>query len=194
MLNIGSNPALIERVIKLALRGPDFIKENLKAWIESFGHNVDQLMKSEPSTPASKAEVMELVEPILKSAAELASYAQIADIYLFGKKLTPENIVYAFYIGSRLSISREREPTNDERNRIWERTLKLARSSKIGAEHWKELKSRGPYGESDWLAPIKEKARKKFETFLNQKKRVEVMAERSFKSLISQFDEEEQNP
>lgn len=185
LLNTSSDTAVIERAFKLALRDPGPVRDGLKAWLESQGVDVDALMSGESTTPTSKPEVMELAEPALKKGAEMATLAQIVDIYLFGKARTPENIVYAFYIGIRFAVARERKPTKVESKWIWEIALWIAKTSKIGALHWKELESRGPFDLKDWIADRKADARKKYETFLRQKKRAEATAEKAFQSLMS---------
>jgi hypothetical protein len=194
LLNASADTTVIERALKLALRGPDLIRDALQTWLPEHGVNIDALMAEEPTTKASKAEVMELVEPFLKRGSEMAVFAQIADIYLFGKERTPENIVYAFYIGTRFAIAREREPSNDEKKRIWEIALFLAQTSNIGAPYWADLESKGPVYLKDWIDERKEDARKKYETFLRQKKKAERTAEEAFKSLLSvMFGEDEES-
>lgn len=194
LLNAGSDKAMIERAFKLALRGPDLLRDALKAWALSQGEDVDRLMSGEPTAPATRTEVKELVGPYLKKGAEMAAFAQIADIYLFDKGRTPENIVYAFYIGTRFVISKEREPTNEEAKRIWEITLWIAQSSKIGKPHWEELERQGPVYLKDWVNKRKEDARKKYVTFLSQKKRAEATAENALDFLVTDIfgDEEDQ--
>lgn len=193
LLSAGSDRATIERAFKLALRGPDLLSDFLRAWAVSQGEDVDRLMSGEPTTPATRAEVKELVEPFLKKGAEMVAFAQIADIYLFDKERTPENIVYAFYTGTRFVIAREREPTNEEAKRIWEITLWIAKNSKIGKTHWEELERQGPAYLKGWIDRRKEDARKKYVTFLSQKKRAEATAEEAFDSLITDMfgDQEE---
>lgn len=194
LLNASADTTIIERALKLALRGPDLVRDALNTWLPAHGVNVDALMAEEPATKASKAEVMEFVEPFLKRASEMAVFAQIADIYLFGKERTPENIVYAFYIGTRFVITREREPTSDEKKRIWEIALFLAQTSNIGAPYWADLESKGPVYLKDWIDERKEDARKKYETFLRQKKKAEGTAEKAFKSLMSVMFGEDEEP
>lgn len=184
LLNAGADQTAIERGIKLALRSSDLIGSALKAWLASRGVNVDELMAGEPTNPTSKAEVIEFVGPFLERGAEMATLAQIADIYLFGKERTPENIVYAFYIGTRFVRTREREPTAEEAKDIWDVALWVARNSNIGARQWKELESKGPIYLKDWIDERKEDARKRYETFLNQKKRAEATAEKALNSLM----------
>lgn len=185
LISSGYDTQTIDRAIKLALRGPDPIKAWLRGWLESQGQNVDLLLSGEPTACGSEAEVRELVEPALKRGAEIASIAQIVDIYLFRKDPNPDNIVYAFYIGARLFIARERKPTKDESKRIWKIALEIAKISKIGAPHWKELEDKSPTALNDWLAGIKENARKRFRTFLSQKKAAETSAESAIRSLMS---------
>jgi len=191
MLNAGLEKSVIERTFKLALRGPDLIKNGLTTFLEPQGFNISELMLGEPTSPASQSEVRDLVEPFLKKGAEMTVLGQIADIYLFEKGRTPEDIVYAFYIGTRYALVRERKPTKEESKHIWEIALWIAQNSKIGAPYWKELESRGEVYLKDWLDLRKDTARKRFETFLKQKVRAELGAENALKSIMLQvFDDE----
>ena len=195
LLNAGADKSAIERALKLGLRSPDLIRDALMAFLLSQGANVDDLMAGEPTTPTAKSEVVEFVEPFLKRGAEMAAFAQIADIYLFGKDRTPENIVYAFYIGTRFVRTKDREPTKEEAKDIWETTLWISQNSKIGEIQWKELESKGPVYLKDWIDERKVDARKRYETFLIQKKRAEAIAEEALKKLMSDmFGNGEEKP
>lgn len=194
LLNAGTDKAVIERAFKLGLRGPDLIKSGLRFWLESQGVDIDAFMNGEPIDPASQAEVKEMVEPALKRAAEMAAFAQIADLYIFGKAPTPKSLLYAFYIGTRFALVRERKPTKGESKLIWEIALWITQNSKIGAPHWRKLESRGEVYLKDWIQKRKDDARKKYETFLNQKRRAEATAEESLTSLVSDIFGSEEAP
>ena len=185
LITSGQDARVIEQAMKLALRTPDPIGGWLKAWLESQGQNVHLLLSGAPPTETSQAEVRELIEPALRRGAEIVTLAQIADIYLFDRDLTPDNIVYAFYIGTRFAITRERRPTKKESQLIWDITLRIARASKIGAPRWTELESQSPTALKDWLYILKENARKRYETFLAQKKRAEESANNALSLILS---------
>jgi hypothetical protein len=193
MLKWAANPPAIGHGIMLALRDAD-LKEELRPWLASHVENIDSLMEGEPTTPPSKAEVRAFVEPFLRAGAETAVYAQIADLYLLRKERTPENLVYAFYNGARFFIAGEREPTDEEKKRIWEIALRLARTSKLGAPLWKELEDKGPVYLKDWIDERKEVARKRYETFLSQMKRATATADEAFKFLMSDMFGDEPEP
>jgi hypothetical protein len=185
MFDAMSNSEMPKRVAKLLLRGPDLIKNNLRTFLESQGENVHQLMSGEPTTPTSEAEVREFAEPLLKKGIEAANFARMVDIYLFRKDPTPESVFFTFYILIRFAVARERKPTPDEIKLIWNIAETLTRTSNIGAPHWSKLKEQGPHALKDWLRPIKESARKKYETFLTRKKRHDASAERIFGAITS---------
>lgn len=192
LLNAGTDKAVIERALKSGLRGPDLIKDWLRFWLETQGVDIGAFMSGEPTDPAARAEVKELVTPALKKAAEMAAFAQMADIYLFGKEPTPKRLLYAFYIGTRFTLVRERAPTKRESKLIWEIALWITQNSKIGAPHWRKLESQGEVYLKDWIQKRKDDARKKYETFLNQKRRAVASAEESLTSLMSgMFGDEE---
>lgn len=194
LLKWAANPAAMEYGVKLALREAD-LKDALRTWLPSHADNIDNLVVGEPETQVTKAEVRGLVEPFLRMGADCAVYAQIADLYLFRKERTPENLVYAFYNGARLFIAGEREPTDEEKKRIWEIALRLAQTSKLGAPLWKELEDEGPVYLKDWIDARKEVARKRYETFLNQLKRASATADEALKSLMSDiFGDEAEAP
>lgn len=192
LLNAGTDKAVIERALKLGLRGPDLIKDWLRFWLESQGVDIGAFMSGELTDPATQAEVKELVAPALKKAAEMAAFAQMADIYMFGKEPTPKKLLYAFYIGTRFALVRERAPTKRESKLIWEIALWITQNSKIGAPHWRKLENQGEVYLKDWIQKRKDDARKKYETFLNQKRRAVASAEESLTSLMSDiFGDEE---
>lgn len=184
LLKWAANPAAVEYGVKLALRDTD-LRDSLRSWLPSQAENIRNLMDEEPTAQPSKEEVKAVVEPFLRMGAETAIYAQIADLYLFRKERTPENLVYAFYNGARLFIAGEREPNDEEKKRIWEIALRLARTSKLGAPLWKELEDKGPVYLKDWIDERKEVARKRYETFLSQMKRATATADEAFKFLMS---------
>lgn len=192
ILNASSDKGLLERAVKLALRGPEVLRTRLRAWLESHGVRLDSPMGG-ASRPVSSAEVRELAELPLKRAAEMVAMAQICDIYLFGKNRTPENIVYAFYIGTRFAVVKERQPTKEESKRIWDITLEIARSSKIGAPHWHELECKGQVYLKEWLDVCKENARKRYQTFLNQKNRAQGSADDALKFIMTDLFDEREN-
>lgn len=184
LLHACSDPTAIDRGLKLVLRGPEFLRDGLKALLETQGVNVSALMQNEPNVPVSQLEVKEFLEPFLKKGAEMSTLAQIADRYLFEKDPTAENVVYAFYIGARYMLVRERKPTKAESKRIWEIALWIAQNSRIGAPHWKELEGKGQLQLDDWLGTMKENARKRFETFLKHKERAHLASNKSLNSLL----------
>ena len=191
MLKWTANTPAIENGVKLALRDTD-LRDSLQSWLPSQADNIGNLMDGEPTTQPPKEEVKAFVEPFLRMGAETAVYAQVADLYLFSKERTPENLVYAFYNGARFFIAREREPTDEETKRIWEIALRLARTSKLGAPRWKELEDKGPVYLKDWIDARKEVARKRYETFLNRVKRASDTADEALKVLLSDmFGDEE---
>jgi hypothetical protein len=186
ILNLGADKSLIEGLLKLALRAPnELIRNWLRSFLEQQRVSVDSLLSGEPTTPASKAELIQLATPALKAATDCISVAQLIDLYLIKKSQSPDDLVFAFYIGVRLYIANERVPSKDESKRIWEIVLLLTHQSKIGARHLQELERRGQIYVEDWLEGVKDKARKKFQTFLNQKRQIEKNADRSFHWLLA---------
>jgi hypothetical protein len=185
---------VLERGFKLALRSPDLLGEKLREFFISKGTDIDTLLGAEAATPPSKAEVLAFADPALKRGVEAAVWAQIADIYFFNTERSPENLVYAFYNGVRFVIAGEVEPTKEQSNRIWDLTLLIARSSKIGAPHWKNLEEESPIALKNWLEPIKETARKRYKTFLSRKRRAERTAEESLKAIMADMFGEDDNP
>lgn len=186
ILNAGNDKLLLERLLKLALRAPnDLIRNSLRALIQQQGVNVDELLSGEPAAYTTKEELIELAKPSLKAATTSISVAQFFDLYLIGKSQSPDDLVFAFYIIARMYIAQERVPSKEESQRIWGIVLILIKTSKIGAQHWQELESKGQIHLDDWLEEVKEKARKKFQTFLNQKKQMEKNADRSLNWLLA---------
>ncbi|HEY0377225.1 MAG TPA: hypothetical protein VGC87_09730 [Pyrinomonadaceae bacterium] len=198
ILVAGTDKSSIERLIKLALRAPDELIRNLTAFLlAQHGENIEAWLSNEPTTPASKEELVEITKPVLKIATNYISMAQLLDIYLIGKAQSPDDVLFAFYIGARMLISQERTPSKEESRRIWELTVDITRRSKIGGRHLQELEQRGQVYLDSWLEEVKEKARKKFLTFVRQKKQTEENANKSFNWLLSflfDADENAQNP
>lgn len=176
---------ILERGFKLALRSPDLLGEMLREFFRSKGENIEAFLGTEATTPPSKEEVLALVKPALKKGAEVAAWAQMIDIYFFNTERSPENLVYAFYNGARFVLTGEDKPTKEQSNQIWDLTLMLARTSKVGEPHWKKLEEESPVALKNWLEPIKETARKRYKTFLSQKGRAERTAEESLKEIMS---------
>ncbi|HEX3557630.1 MAG TPA: hypothetical protein VHU19_00390 [Pyrinomonadaceae bacterium] len=190
LLNAALDQTTILRGVALALRGPAMIRNSIFNLAVSQGFDLRQLLGPEDS--ATRAEVKELAEPLLKKGAEFATFAQMADTYVFSGVRTPESIVYTFYIGIRYAVARERMPTKEESGQIWETALRIARASKIGEPHWQELEARGPQYLEDWINERKEDARKKYQTFLSQKRRAEATAQEGFEALMAEiFGEDE---
>jgi|SRR6185369_3387808 len=185
LLNACLDKSVINHALQLALRGPEYIRDGIKTLLENQGLNINALINDQSGPPTSQLEVREFVEPFLRKGAEISTLAQIADIYLFAKDATAENVVYAFYIGTRYAFVRERKPTKEESKRIWEIALWIAKNSKVGAIHWKQLELRGQVHLNDWLNVMKENARKRFETFLRQKERASRASDASLEALLS---------
>jgi hypothetical protein len=194
MLVVSSDRALLERLIKLVLRAPNELIKNLAGFfIEQQGGSVAALLSGEPTTPASKAELLEIAKPVLKTATAFMSAAQLFDLYLIGNSQIPEDLVFAFYIIARMLVAKERKPSKVESMLIWDIALSLTRSSKIGSSYWQELERKGKVYLDSWLQEVKEKARKKFQTFVNQKKQIEKTADRSFNWLLAFLFNVEEN-
>jgi len=193
LLNMSANQAAVEHALKLALRDSD-LRDTLRTWLPSLGENIDTLIAGEPTDMPSKAAIRAFAEPFLNTGAGVVAYAQMADIYLFRNERTPENIMYAFYNGTRFIIAGEREPTDEEKKRIWKIALWLAQTSKIGAPHWKELESKGPIYLREWIDKRKDDARKKYKTFLSQMKRAQAATNNALASLMSNMFGDEETP
>ena len=188
-----SDKRVIEPALRLALRGPDLLRNFLLNIAASNGIDFRPLM-DENAAPTTLAEVREFAKPFLKTGSEMAIIAQMADIFLFGKERTPENIVYTFYTGIRYAFVGERTPTKAQSGRIWEIALMIARTSKLGDPRWKELEEKGPHHLEEWINQRKEDARKRYKTFLGQKRQAEATAQKAFDSIMSQIfggDEDE---
>lgn len=185
ILLAGNNKDLLGRLFKLALRGPDIIQFAATLLLGYYGVNTELLMQGEPDTPATKDELVEVVRPVLKEGTRLVSFAQVFDLYLLRSQPTPESIVYVFYIIARYFVAKEQEPTKEQSQQIWAIAITIVRASNIGAKHLEELENKGEIYLKDWLDKVKENARKKFKTFLNQKQRMEKTADRTFESLYS---------
>lgn len=193
LLLLGNNKGQLERLTKLALRGPDFIKELITPFIEQHGEKVDLIMQGEPATPASKEEIIEAIKPVLKEGTRIASFVQLIDLYILHSHPTPESIIYIFYIVTRYYFAREQEPTKDQSKLIWATTLHFAQKAIIVDRHWKALEKKGAVYLEDWLDEVKETARKKFKTFLSQKRRAEKTSDKAFKRLYSFIFDNDEN-
>jgi len=192
ILSAGLDQTAVPRGLGLALRGPALIRNAIFNLAASQGVDLRPLLGPEDS--ATRAEVKEFAEPYLKKGAEFTTIAQMADLYLFRKERTPENIVYAFYTFMRFIVARERTPTKEDAAKIWETALLIARTSKIGEPFWKELEEQGPQRLQDWIEERKEDARKKYKTFLDQKRRAEQTSEKAFNALMSDMFGGEETP
>lgn len=140
-------------------------------------------------TLATKEELIEVIKPILKDGSKLASFARIFDLYMLRNPPDPDGVVYVFYIIIRFCIARENKPTHEQNKLIWSTTLSIAEKSNIGGRHWRELEEKGEVYLNDWIDKVKENARKRFRTFLNQKARMERSADNAFGKLFSLFFE-----
>jgi hypothetical protein len=185
MFSLANDQEESDRAAKLALRGPDPLRQATRALLEMQGRNVDQILSGEPDTPVTRAEVKEFAAVAFRKGAALAGLTQLLSIYMLDESSTPEEIIYVAYIFLRLALVGEREPSSEERRRIWDAALEFARHSNIAGRRWKELESQGQIYLADWLEETKEKARKKFKTFLSRKRRIEATAEETFKNLMS---------
>lgn len=103
--------------------------------------------------------------------------------------VSADGIVYVLYIIIRFCIARDSKPTADQNKRIWSTTLSLTERSTIGGRHWRELEKKGKVYLDDWIHNVKENARKRFKTFMSQKKRMEANADRAFGELFALFFE-----
>jgi hypothetical protein len=137
-------------------------------------------------TPATKEEVKAFLGPVLASAATLMSLGHMIDEYLWD--LGAEGVAYLFYAGARYFMVGERTPNHAERHEIWSQTWTLTKASNIGSKHWAELERKGGNGLESWKAEVQESARKKYKTFLRQKKKVDASSTRVLETLMSIFD------
>lgn len=184
-----------DRAAKLALRGPDPIRQATRAILEMQGRDVDQMLVGEPDTPVTRAEVKEFATATFRKGAGMTGLTQLLSIYILDESSTPEEIIYVGYIFLRFVVVGEREPSSEESKWIWDAALKFARYSNIAGRRWKELEEQGQIHLDDWLDETKEKARKKFQTFLSRKKRIEATVEETFKNLMSLlFTEDGEEP
>jgi hypothetical protein len=168
-----------DRASRLALRGPEPLRQWARALLQMQGRDVDQLMAGEPDTPATRAEVLAFVEPMLKKGAALAGLTQLTGSYLLDESSTPEEIIFVGYIFLRLAIVGEkREPSAEESKKIWAWVIAVARHAKIVEPRWQELAEQGQVYLDSWLEETKERARKKFQTFIRRKQRIEANAEK----------------
>ncbi len=192
MFSLANNQQESDRAAKLALRGPDPLKQVTRILLQMLGRDVDQMLIGEPDAPVTKAEVKEFVAIMFRKGAAMAGLTQLLSIYMLDESSTPEEIIYVAYIFLRLVSVGEREPSNEERKWIWDAALEFARHSNIAGRRWKELEEQGQVYLDDWLEETKEKARKKFQTFLSRKQRIAATAEEAFKNLMSTlFDDDE---
>lgn len=174
-----------ERAAKIALRGPEPLRQAVRTVLKMQGKDVAQLMSAEPDTPPTRAEIKEFAEANLKKGAALAGLTQLMSIYLLDESSTPEEVIIFLYILLRLAVAGEREPSGDEGRRIWAATLEFARYARIVAPRWKEYEEQGRVHLEGWLDETKEKASSKFKTFLRRKKRIEANADKAFRNLMS---------
>lgn len=189
MFLLGYDQQESNRVTKLALRGPEPLKQMVHGLLETQGRDPAQLMSGEPDTPLTIAEIRKFLEPTIRKGATLAGVTQLMSIYLFDESSTPEEGIILIYITARLVIAGNREPTGEEGRRIWAETLKYAPHARIVAPRWKEYEEQGQLRLEGWLEEVKEKASSKFKTFLRRTKRIEANADRAFKNVMSLFGE-----
>jgi hypothetical protein len=179
---------VVEQALRLALRSSEPWGNELRGFFSSKGMNVEGALGPDASRPTAKEEVLALAEPYIKMGRDWAAWAQIADIYYFNTARSPENVVYMFYNLVRFYIAGDKRPTKEQYKQIWDFTLRFARVSRKGVPHWKKLKEESPTALEDWLAPVKETARKRYKkTFLRQKRRADRTAEESLKNLMEDF-------
>lgn len=191
LLFLANDRSMVEQAIMMLLRGPEFIKEKLLCLLKQNGFNTEPLESVPPEPQTSKAMVVELAKPLLRRGVDMVVGTQLVDIYLLNTPLSAENQLYIFYIGLRYFYSGEKKPTAKERKLIWDKTLEFSRTSQIGSCRWEELEKKGEQATKDWIRSVKDTARKRFETFLRQKKQLEESANKTFDSLLSfLFDED----
>lgn len=180
---VTSNPPLLTHAVYLALRGPEDVKKIVEPFAQAFGFNIQS---PELQTPVTKEEVKAFLAPVLTSAATLASLGHILDEYLWD--LTPEGVAHLFYAGARYFKVGDRTPNHAERHEIWNQTWKLTKASHIGRKHWAYLETKGGNALKDWKMEVQESARKKYKTFLRQKKKVDASSVRALETLMSMFN------
>jgi hypothetical protein len=169
-----SNPNATAYGFNLALRGSVDMREFL-----GFSGSRDTF------PPASKEQVKEFLTPFLKSAVEVASWGRMLDSYIWDP--TPDDVVFASYAITRWCVAREREPSASEKKLIWEWTVRLAKGSYVAGKYWSELEKENIQKLDAWVAYLKEAARKRYETFLRQKRSIDATAAEAFDTLISIF-------
>jgi hypothetical protein len=189
LFSLATDQQEADRAAKLALRGPEPLKQAVLALLEKDGRDTAQLMTGEPDTPPTLAEIKEFLEPNLRKGATLAGLTQLMSTYLLDESSTPEEVIILIYIIARLVVSQTREPSGDEGRRIWSETLKYARHARLVAPRWEEYEKEGHRRLEDWLDVVKEKASGKFKTFIRRTKQIEANADRAFKNLMSLFDD-----
>lgn len=176
------------QLIALALRQPDIIRDLVQPLLSAVG-NFQLPMPTDNVIPSTKEELITIVEPILKEGTKLASFARLFDLYLLRNPPTPDSIVYTLYTVIRFVIAQENKPTPAQHKLIWSTTLLMTKKSAIGGKQWQELEASGEVYLDDWLAKVKENARKRFRTFVNQKQKMERRSDDAFKRLFVLFFE-----
>jgi hypothetical protein len=180
---VTSNPPLLTHAFYLALRGPEDVKKIVEPFAQAFGFDIQS---PELQTPVTKEEVKAFLAPVLASAATLASLGHMFDEYLWD--LTPDGVAYLFYSGIRFFKFGNRTPNHSERREIWRRTWTLIKASHIGRKHWADLETKGGNALKDWQMGVQESARKKYKTFLRQKKKVDASSASALETLMSMFN------
>lgn len=180
---ITSSPPALRHAVYLALRGSKDIKKLAGPFAQPFGFD---LQSPEFQTPATKEEVKAFLGPVLVSAATLMSLGHMIDAYLWD--LTAEGVAYLFYAGARYLKVGDRTPNHAERHEIWTQTWTLTKASHIGSKHWAELERKGGNALENWKTEVQESARKKYKTFLRQKKKVDATSAKALETLMSIFD------
>jgi hypothetical protein len=180
---ITTSPPYLTQAVFLALRGPEDIKRLMEPFAKPFGFN---FQSPEFQTPATEEEVKAFLGPVLASAATLMSLGHMIDEYLWD--LTAEGVAYLFYAGTRYLKVGDRTPTHAERHEIWSQTWTLTKASHIGSKHWSELEQKGGNALEVWKTEVQESARKKYKTFLRQKKKVDASSAKALETLMSVFD------
>lgn len=184
MILASANRDVIERLIVMGLRGSnDLLRSLIEMLLQSQGEDVAAWRLREPIVEPSKAEVMNILKPQLHSAAQIICGMQV--LYSYLEQPSVDDVVFYFYTVVRvLKVGETRQPTAAESKQIWEATLEIVRSSRLGAHHWREMEEKGSEHLVDWLDYVKENARRRFKTFMRQKGRTEATASRTLQSLL----------
>ena len=180
---VTSSPPMVTHAISLALRGPEDIKKLVEPFARQFGFN---FQSPQFQTSATKEEVKAFLGPVLASAATLMSLGHMIDEYLWD--LTADGIAHLFYAGVRYFKVGDRTPNHAERHEIWSQTWTLTKASHIGSKRWAELEQKGGNALEDWRTEVQESARKKYKTFVRQKKKVDASSAKALGTLMSMFD------